>query len=162
QFLPDPIKTDRNNVAPRLGIAWSPADRKTVIRASYGIYYDRIPLRATSNALQRDGTKYKVASFSFGQTDAPVFPGVATAFPTGFTPSVTTIDTNIENAYTQQASLQVERELTANTSLSVGYLHTRGLHIILSRNVNVPTLSAADATRLGVANLGRPNPNFGN
>jgi hypothetical protein len=39
---------------------------------------------------------------------------------------------------------------------------TRGLHIILSRNVNVPTLSAADATRLGVPNLGRPNPNFGN
>src|SRR5207253_7835158 len=57
---------------------------------------------------------------------------------------------------------QVERELTSTTSLSVGYLHTRGLHIILSRNVNVPTLSAADATRLGVPNLGRPNPNFGN
>lgn len=162
QFLPDPINTDKNNIAPRLGIAWSPGDRKTVVRASYGIYFDRIPLRATSNAIQRDGTKYKVATFSFGQAGAPVFPNVATAFPTDFLPSITTIDPNIENAYTQQSSLQIERELTANTSLSLGYLHTRGLHIILSRNVNVPTLTAAQAAAQGVANLGRPNPNFGN
>lgn len=162
QFLPDPIQTDKNNIAPRLGIAWSPGDRKTVIRASYGIYFDRIPLRATSNALQRDGTKYKVASFSFGQAGAPVFPNVAAAFPAGFLPSITTIDPTIDNAYTQQASLQIERELNANTSFSIGYLHTRGLHLILSRNVNVPTLTAAQAAQMGIPNLGRPNPNFAN
>jgi hypothetical protein len=162
QWLPDPIKTDTNNVAPRVGIAWAPGDHKTVVRASYGIYFDRIPLRATSNALQRDGSKYRVALFSFGQAGAPVFPQVATAFPTGFLPSVTTIDPGIENAYAQQANLQVERELGAGASLSVGYLHTRGLHLILSRNVNVPTLTAAQAAQLGVANLGRPNPNFAN
>ncbi|HJQ24007.1 MAG TPA: carboxypeptidase regulatory-like domain-containing protein [Blastocatellia bacterium] len=162
EFLPDPIQADTNNLVPRLGIAWSPGDRKTVIRASYGIYYERLPLRATSNALQRDGTKYKVASFAFGQAGAPVFPNVAAAFPVGFLPSITTIAANIENAYTQQASLQIERELTSNTSVSIGYLHARGLHLILSRNINVPTLSAADAARLGVPNLGRPNPNFAN
>jgi hypothetical protein len=162
QFLPDPIKTDANNVAPRIGLAYAPGGGKTVIRASYGVYYDRVPLRATSNALQRDGTKYKVASFSFGQADAPVFPNVAAAFPTGFRPSITTIDPSIEAAYTQQASLQIERELTSNTSISAGYLHTRGLHIILSRNVNVPTLTPAQAAALRDPNLGRPNPNFGN
>ena len=162
QFLPDPIKTDANNLAPRIGLAYAPGAGKTVIRASYGVYYDRIPLRATSNALQRDGTKYKVAAFSFGQAGAPVFPNVAAAFPTGFLPSITTIDSDINTAYTQQASLQIERELSSNTSLSAGYLHTRGLHIILSRNVNVPTLTAAQAAAQGVPNLGRPNPNFGN
>ncbi|HKP88317.1 MAG TPA: TonB-dependent receptor [Blastocatellia bacterium] len=162
QFLPDPIKTDTNNIAPRVGLAYAPGDRKTVIRASYGIYYERIPLRATSNALQRDGTKYKVATFSFGQAGAPVFPNVAAAFPANFLPSITTIDPNIEDAYAQQASLQIERELTSKTSLSVGYLHARGLHLILSRNVNVPTLSAADAAKLGIPNLGRPNLKFGN
>jgi hypothetical protein len=161
QFLPEPIETDKNNIAPRLGIAWAPGGR-TVVRASYGIYFDRIPLRATSNALQRDGTKYKIASFSFGQAGAPVFPNVATAFPTGFLPSITTIDPTIDTAYTQQASLQIERELNFNTSVSIGYLHTRGLHLILSRNVNVPTLTAAQAAQLGIANLGRPNPNFAN
>ena len=40
---------------------------KTVIRASGGLYFDRIPLRATSNALQRDGSKYQVAQLSFAQ-----------------------------------------------------------------------------------------------
>jgi hypothetical protein len=91
-----------------------------------------------------------------------VFPNVAAAFPTGFRPSITTIDPSIEAAYTQQASLQIERELTSNTSISAGYLHTRGLHIILSRNVNVPTLTPAQAAALRDPNLGRPNPNFGN
>jgi hypothetical protein len=74
QYLPDPIKTDTDNIAPRLGIVYAPGARKTVIRASYGLYYDRIPLRATSNALQRDGSKYVVVQLSPGQTHAPVFP----------------------------------------------------------------------------------------
>jgi hypothetical protein len=158
QWLPDPIETDANNVAPRVGLAWAPGDRKTVIRAGYGIYYERIPLRATSNALQRDGSKYRVAQFQFGQAGAPVFPNVAASFPTGFLPSVTTIDPKIENAYTQQASLQIERELTASASLSVGYMRTRGLHLILSRNANVPRFPVS----AGVPNQGRPNPNFAN
>jgi hypothetical protein len=162
QFLPEPIQTDANNFAPRLGVAWSPADRKTVVRASFGIYFERLPLRATSNALQRDGSRYKVASFSFGQSGAPVFPSVASTFPAGFLPSITTIDPTIDNAYTQQASLQIEREISPHTSLSIGYLHSRGLHLILSRNVNVPTLPAAQAAALGIANLGRPNPDFAN
>ena len=55
--------------------------------------------------------------------------------------SITTIDPNIKNSYNEQASVQIERELSPSTSLSVGYLHTRGLHLILSRNVNVPTVS---------------------
>ena len=158
QWLPNPIETDANNVAPRVGLAWAPGDRKTVIRAGYGVYYERIPLRATSNALQRDGSKYRVAQFQFGQAGAPVFPNVAASFPAGFLPSVTTIDAKIENAYTQQASLQIERELTASASLSVGYMRTRGLHLILSRNANVPRFPVS----AGVSNQGRPNPNFAN
>jgi carboxypeptidase family protein len=158
QWLPDPIETDANNIAPRLGLAWAPGDRKTVIRAGYGIYYERVPLRATSNALQRDGSKYRVAQFQFGQPGAPVFPNVAASFPAGFLPSVTTIDPQIDNGYTQQASLQIERELTASASLSVGYLHTRGLHLILSRNANVPRFPPS----AGAPNQGRPNPNFAN
>lgn len=158
QWLPDPIETDANNVAPRVGLAWSPGDRKTVVRASYGVYYERIPLRATSNALQRDGSKYRVAQFQFGQAGAPVFPNVAASFPAGFLPSVTTIAPKIVNAYTQQANLQIERELTASASLSVGYLRTRGLHLILSRNANVPRFPVS----AGAPNQGRPNPNFAN
>ena len=32
----------------------------------------------------------------------------------------------------------------------------------MQRNVNVPTLTVAQANALGVPNLGRPNPNFAN
>ena len=39
------IPRDYNNVAPRLGIAWSPAGNKTVVRAGYGLFYDH-PLLA--------------------------------------------------------------------------------------------------------------------
>jgi hypothetical protein len=35
------IQTDTNNIQPRIGIAWDPkGDGKTVIRSSYGIFYD--------------------------------------------------------------------------------------------------------------------------
>ncbi|HET9533526.1 MAG TPA: TonB-dependent receptor [Blastocatellia bacterium] len=162
QWLPGPIETDANNFAPRLGIAYAPGNHRTVIRASAGLYYDRIPLRATSNALQRDGVKFKTAILSFGQMGAPVFPGVLASFPQGLLTSITTIDPKIENGHSQQASLQIEREIGTRSNLSIGYIHLRGLHLIMSRNVNVPTLSAADAARLGVPNLGRPDPRFAN
>jgi hypothetical protein len=162
QFLPAPIRTDADNFAPRVGVAYAPdflgRERKTVIRASYGIYFDRIPLRATSNALQRDGSKYRVAVLPAGQAGAPVFPATLPEFPSNLLVSVTTIDPNIRSAYSQQASLQVERELSGAMSLSVGYLHVRGEHIILSRNVNVPRFAAS----AGVFNLGRPDPRFAN
>lgn len=162
QWLADPVTTDLNNLAPRLGIAFAPGEHKTVIRAGGGLYYDRIPLRALSNALQRDGVRFKTAVVSFGQPGAPVFPGVLTEFPGGLLTSITTIDPRIENGYSYQASLEVERQLSGTTSLSAGYIHLRGLHLIMSRNVNAPTLSPADAARLGVSNLGRPDPRFAN
>jgi hypothetical protein len=160
QFLPDPIKTDTNNLAPRLGIAYAPGDRKTVLRASFGIYFDRIPLRATSNALQRDGSKYIVVQLSPTQAGAPVFPNVLAAQPTSLPtrPNITRIDPHIENSYSEQANLQIERELPGDASISIGYLHLRGLHIIISRNVNVPRFPAS----AGVPNLGRPDSNWGN
>ena len=160
QFLPDPIQTDTNNIAPRLGIVYAPGDRKTVVRASFGLYYDRVPLRATSNALQRDGSKYIVVQLSPTQPGAPVFPNVLSVQPATLPtrPNITRIDPEIEVSYSQQANLQIERELPGNAVVSVGYLHVRGLHLILSRNVNVPSFPAS----AGVPNLGRPDPNWGN
>ncbi len=164
QFLPSPITTDANNFAPRLGVAYSPGDHKTVVRAGFGIYFDRIPLRATSNALQRDGSKYLVAQLAPTDAGAPTFPNVLTALPSALVikPNITRIDPDIRNSYSEQANLQVERELPGSASLSIGYIHLRGLHLIMSRNVNVPTLTAAQARARGIANLGRPDPNFGN
>ena len=160
QFLPDAIQTDTDNFAPRLGIVYAPGDRKTVVRASYGLYYDRIPLRATSNALQRDGSKFLVVQLSPPQPSAPVFPNVLTVQPATLPtkPNITRIDPNIEVSYSQQANFQIERELPGNAVISVGYLNVRAFHLILSRNVNVPAVPAS----AGIPNLGRPDPNWGN
>ncbi len=159
QFLPDPIKTDKNNVAPRFGFAFSP-NEKTVIRGSFGLYFDRIPTRATSNALQRDGSKYIVAILARNSPNAPVFPNVLTTQPANLAtkPSITRIDPNIENSYSEQANLQIERELPFSSSFSIGYLYLRGLHIILSRNANVPRCNST----IDPTNLCRPDSNFGN
>ncbi len=156
QHLTQPIRTDRNNLVPRFGLAWSP-DERTVIRAGYGLFYDRIPLRATSNALQRDGSKYRVALLSFGQAGAPIFPFQAPSFPDGQFINITTIDPGIQNSYAQQANLEIERRIGA-LELTAGYQWLRGLHLILSRNVNVPTVTAA----AGIPNLGRPDSRYGN
>lgn len=168
QTLPAPLRTDANNFAPRVGVAYAPdflgRVRRTVVRAGFGIYFDRVPLRAVSNALQRDGSKYLVVQLAPSDQSAPLlFPGVLPALPTSLPtrPNVTRIDPRIKSGYGEQANVQLERE-TRGGSLSVGYVHMRGLHLILSRNVNAPTLSAAEARRLGVANLGRPDTRWGN
>jgi len=162
QGLPDPVRTDWNNISPRAGVSWAPGSRRTIVRASAGLYFDRIPLRAVSNALQRDGVKYKVAVLAPAQAGAPVFPATLQRYPDGVLTAITTIDPDIEAGRSTQASVQVEHQLAHGIYASAAYLALRGSNIIMSRNINAPTLSAADAARLGVPNLGRPNPAFGN
>jgi outer membrane receptor protein involved in Fe transport len=156
QFLPSLVNTDTNNVSPRVGIAWDPSrDGKTVIRASYGLFFDRLPLRAISNAIQRDGVNYRVAVLNLGQPGAPNFPNVLPAYPTGVLTAITSIDPNIQESYSQQGGLEVERQLGKGASLSVGYNHLRGEKLLMLRNLNVPT-------NLALPNGGRPDPTIGN
>ncbi len=117
----------------------------------------------TSNAIQRDGVRYKVALLSFGENGAPVFPGVLSEFPSsGAVSAITTIEPSVQNGRSEQLGLQVERAVGRMTSIAAGYSYLRGHRIIMSRNVNVPTLTAGQAAALGVPNLGRPDARFGN
>ena len=152
------IQTRRGIFSPRIGLAYAPGNHRTVIRLGFGQYYDRIPLRAVANALRGAGTDYKSITLQRTQTGAPGFPNKLASFPTGTLFNLATIDPHIENAYGLQANLQIERELAQNTSVSVAYLYLRGVHIVMQRNLNVPTVTAAQDP----VNLGRPNPNFAN
>ncbi len=164
QFLKT-INTDTNNIAPRAGFAWSPFDsRRTVVRGSFGLFYDRVPLRALANALLSSGNTTDVTSssqvsvsLSPTQTGAPVFPNILTTLPPGVLVNFSTMNRKMQNAYSEQGSFEIEQQLGARTTLSAGYQHLRGLHLVASINQNVPACAAS-----GNNNGCRPNPNYAN
>jgi hypothetical protein len=165
QFL-DTINTDTNNVSPRLGFAWSPFEaRRTVVRGSAGLFFDRVPLRAVANALLSAGNTTDLAnlrqtsvSLSPGQAAAPTFPNIlAAAVPSVTLFNLTTMDRNMQNAYSRQGSIEIEQQLGGHSTVSVGYQYLRGANLIISVNQNVPTCAA-----VGTNNGCRPNPAVGN
>jgi outer membrane receptor protein involved in Fe transport len=161
------IDTQTGNVSPRGGFAWTPfADRRTVVRGSYGLFYDRIPLRPLANALLSAGNTTNVSnlqqlsiSLSTTQAGAPVFPNILAALtlPPGILFNFSTMNPNIKNAYSEQGSLEIERQLGTKSTLTVGYQHVRGLHLIVSINQNVPSCAA-----VGTNDGCRPNLTYGN
>ena len=159
------LATDTNNVSPRAGFAWSPfQSRRLVVRGGYGLFYDRVPLRALANALLSGGNTTVIGpysqesvSLSPAQAGAPVFPNIITTLPAGALVNFSTMNTHMQNAYSEQGNLEIEQQLGADTTLSVGYEHLRGLHLIVSVNQNVPACAAA-----GTNNGCRPNATFAN
>src|SRR5207248_6219961 len=83
------------------------------------------------------------------------------SFPAGVLTAITSIDPDIQDGYSRQFGLQIERGLGRFASATAGYSYLRGRGIIMSRNINVPTLTVGEANARRVPNLGRPNPNFG-
>lgn len=158
QWLDADVHTRAGNIAPRVGLAWAPGKGKTIIRTGFGLFYDRVPLRAIANAQRGAGTDYKAISLQRTQTGAPAFPNKLAALPTGVLFNLSTIDPHIRNASAIQSNLEIERELSRGFSVSAGYLYVRGNHVIMNRNLNVPTQTATQEP----VNLGRPNPNYQN
>jgi hypothetical protein len=74
-----------------------------------------------------------------------VFPQALTAQPTSVTGSSTILflDKKWRNPYSQQGTLAVERQVTKDTSLTVSYVWSLGLHLLQTRDVNAaaPTTS---------------------
>ena len=147
------INTQTGNLSPRAGLAWSPfASRKTVVRASYGLFYDRIPLRPLANALLSANntttiTPMSQASVSLSPTQlgAPVFPNIITSLPPGLLFNLSTMDPNMKNAYSEQEASKSSSSFPGSSTLSAGYQHITGRHLLISVNQNVPTCTASGA-----------------
>lgn len=107
---------------------------------------------ATSDLTFSNPASARYFSYSFSPTDihAPAFPAAATTPPPTAKPNYATMNPNIQNPYSQQASLDIEQQLSRTSTLDIGYQHLRGLHLISSYNANINL----DGTR--------PDPTRGN
>src|SRR5262249_39177870 len=89
---------------------------------------------------------------------APTFPNILQArILTKTLVDFTTMDKNLQNAYSKQASVEIEHSLGAGRTVSVGYQYVRGENLLMSVNQNVPTCVA-----VGTNNGCRPNTAYRN
>ncbi len=148
-------EADRNNFAPRLGLAWSlGAESKTVIRTGYGVYFDQSPL-APGEGLYFNAPYFDFR-FYFQSQQAPLtlFNPFPFNTPGQSAPSAFAYDRNLRTAYTQSWNLSVQQQLGSNTVAEVAYVGSKGTKLLTSRDINQP----APGTRF--PNLPR-NPLFG-
>ncbi len=132
---------DKNNIAPRFGIAYG-FDEKTVLRGGYGIFYGRTPAILTGTAHSQNGIQVVAIDINCvtNPTLCPTYPNVFTSVPTNVaavTPNLYLFDSDYEQPYTQQARLQFEREVFANTTFSVQYTMFKGSDLTRTRNANL-------------------------
>jgi hypothetical protein len=153
---------DWRDFAPRIGVAWAPGGGgksrpKSVIRAGFGMFYDRFSLGNTLAAERYNGIvqqQYVIANPDF----FPMVPSAA-ALP-GPVPSSTIqqISSTLRAPYLMQSAIGFERQIPFNTTIAITYANSHGLHMLRSQDINAPLPGSYDPTvpGSGLFPLGRP------
>jgi Carboxypeptidase regulatory-like domain len=158
---------DWRDVAPRIGVAWAPgaggknSRPKTVIRAGFGIFYDRFTLSNTLTALRYNG----VVQRQFVVANPDFFPTIpALSSLAGFRPTQTIqqVSATLRAPYIIQSAVSVERQLPFNTTVAVTYANSHGLRLLRSQDINAPLPGTFDplVPGSGVFPLADPGPVF--
>jgi hypothetical protein len=124
-------------LAPRFGFAWQPAS-KTVVRGGFGMFYTNMNGLNYRNAVVSNGLLSQQseanASYTSGAPNqqAPTFPNILPSDSPLFSasPDISLVAPQFRVPYIMQASLQIEREIFENTTLSIGTMFNHGVHII--------------------------------
>jgi hypothetical protein len=158
---------DWRDFAPRLGIAWAPSAKagntrpKSVIRAGFGLFYDRFPAAAVLTALRYNGVvqqQYVVTDPNF----FPVVPAIASLAGNLSTQSIQKISATTRAPYVMQSAVSYERQLPWNTTIAFTYANSHGLHQLRTTDINAPLPGTYNplASNSGVFPFGTPGPLF--
>jgi len=146
------LPTDKHNLAPRIGMAWSPASR-LVLRAGYGIFYALTPSVLTSTADFQNGITTQIRTFDGASLASliPIYPNnfCGAPDPSGLPPncappmagaSLPTLQffsRRYRQPYVQQASLGLEVQPSKDLGVSASYFMTKGTHLQQIRDDNL-------------------------
>jgi hypothetical protein len=132
-----PVPTDKLDLSPRVGFAWDlNGDGTAVVRASYGIYHDRVPSLTLRDAVNNyNGLNVQTISvenpgFFPNAPNADDFPGQVNFA------SVPSPDAN--TPYVQQITAGVQWAFERDTVFSADFTRLLGLNFVIVRNVNSP------------------------
>lgn len=130
------------NFAPRIGLAYSFNQDRTVIRAGFGLFYARLPSASVIRLQQRNGVIQKTGTLSSSNAAqlaaGPVFPFRLSSLAgvVGLT-NVTYAADNLATPYTEQTDFSVEQAIGKSAALTVSFMHSRGYKFISREDLNL-------------------------
>jgi hypothetical protein len=131
------VRPDRNNFAPRIGIAWKP-QKQTVVRAGYGINYN---LAQYGSMIQNFAFQPPFAEAATNTTNVNGLTSASpltltNGFPSASGSTVTNnfaVNPNYRLGYVQVWNLDVQRELPHGVVLNAGYNGAKGTRLDTER-----------------------------
>ena len=149
-LVPPPVKKDKNNIAPRVGFAWSPrsggffGDGKTSIRGGYGIGYDVL----FYNLLTVNASNFPRVVVVTQNNALDVYPNKTTASGAAtFNPLAGYVnsDENAQHPLTHFYSASMQREVGRDFVVQLGYTGSTGRQGINQQQANPAILTPAQA-----------------
>jgi len=159
------LPSDKSMWQPRLGITWDPTnDGRTVVRATGGIFYARIPGLVLASVRSTNGSigynEFRASFFNgFGVTP-PTYPNLINVPVTRYPdhPEVHVFNSDFQNPKTVAASIGVEREVAREFDVLLKYNYAKTTHLTRFLNLNDPLLGNGT---VGPWSTGLPDANGG-